>query len=166
MGSYTNTPPTFLAGELPDADKFAEITDFMTAATSALTSWTPTWTNLTVGSGIVTARYRQLGKDFRARLDFTYGSGSAVGTDPTFTLPSGLNLHSDYAALIDPIGDVALADASGADWRGIVTVNGSWSTCTIYYYEGNSNAANVSAGGPFVWTTGDSFSCNLWAELA
>lgn len=31
MGSYTGTVPTFLAGELPDADKFTEISNFMTA---------------------------------------------------------------------------------------------------------------------------------------
>lgn len=65
MGSYTGTVPTFLAGELPDADKLAEVTDLMTAITAARTSYTPVWTsdatNPTMGNTQLTGRYRRLG---------------------------------------------------------------------------------------------------------
>jgi hypothetical protein len=52
------------------------------------TTWTPTLTNLTLGNGTVTARYRQIGKTIEAYFRFALGSTSAVGSGPTFSLPA------------------------------------------------------------------------------
>ncbi len=51
-------------------------------------SWTPTWTVLTVGNGVNASSYIKIGKTIIARIQFTLGSTSSMGTGtPTFTLP-------------------------------------------------------------------------------
>lgn len=53
----------------------------------SMQSWTPTWTNITVGNGVQASNYIQIGKIVIARLSFKLGTTSTVGTAPTFTLP-------------------------------------------------------------------------------
>lgn len=96
MGSYTNTPPTFLAGELPDADKFTEVSNFMIAETAAWTSAAPTWTasagSPSLGNGTLTGRYKRIGKTVDFQLRLTIGSTTTVGTAGafwSFTIPGG-----------------------------------------------------------------------------
>lgn len=96
MGSYTNTPPTFLAGELPDADKFDEVSDYMVAQTAAWTSAAPTWTagagSPSVGNGALAGRHRTIGKTKNFEISLTVGSTTTFGTAGQrweFTLPGG-----------------------------------------------------------------------------
>lgn len=59
-----------------------------TGSTWAWSSWTPTFTTLTVGNGTHASSYIQIGKTVVARLQFTLGSTSAMTTGTvTFTLP-------------------------------------------------------------------------------
>jgi len=54
----------------------------------AWTAYTPTWTNLTVGNGTVTAAYTQIGKTVMGKIHIAAGSTSSItGSVPTFTLP-------------------------------------------------------------------------------
>lgn len=96
MGSYTGTVPTFLAAELPDADKFLEITNYMTAQTAAWTSAAPTWTAFagspSVGNGTLTGRYKKIGKTVHWEIQLIAGSTTTFGTGGTsfqFTIPGG-----------------------------------------------------------------------------
>lgn len=50
-------------------------------------SWTPTYTNLTVGNGTSTARFIQIGKTVFFRLSVVFGTTSAVSGSVTFTFP-------------------------------------------------------------------------------
>lgn len=61
-------------------------------------SWTPTWTNLTVGNGNVVAKYVQTGKKVTCRILFTFGSTSAISGDVAFTLPVTANAGYSGAA--------------------------------------------------------------------
>jgi len=58
---------------------------------TAWTSWTPTWTNITIGNATVNGKYKQIGKTVFARLDVTFGTTSSAittgGTLHSFTLP-------------------------------------------------------------------------------
>lgn len=58
-------------------------------APGAWTSWTPSWTNLTVGSGTTSASYQVTGKTVIAELNFTFGSGSSVGGTVSVAVPTG-----------------------------------------------------------------------------
>jgi len=55
--------------------------------TGGYTTWTPTWTNLTVGNGTQTARYTQIGKTLRFDLKLVFGSTTSISGLPIFTLP-------------------------------------------------------------------------------
>jgi hypothetical protein len=62
---------------------FAEVTDIK----SGWISYTPTWTNLTVGNGTVTAAYKQIGKTVLYRICLIFGTTTSMGTNPFVTLP-------------------------------------------------------------------------------
>ena len=55
----------------------------------AITSWTPTWNNLTVGNGTTIAEYQRIGNLVFCYIQFTLGSTSAVTGDVYFSLPVG-----------------------------------------------------------------------------
>lgn len=56
-------------------------------AEEAWTSWTPTWTNLTVGNGIVNAKYQRIGKTVICKLEITFGTTTSTSGLISFTLP-------------------------------------------------------------------------------
>lgn len=88
MGSYTGTVPALLSGQLPDADKLVEITNLMTALTSAWTTYTPAWTasagTPAIGNGTLTGKYRLIGKTLDFRFLLTAGSTTTFGTAGAF----------------------------------------------------------------------------------
>lgn len=163
MGSYTGTVPTFLAGELPDADKLTEISNFMLAATGAWTTWAPTLTNLTLGNGSVVAKYRRLGQTLDYRFRFIMGSTSAVGTTPSFTLP--FTPHAEYTANAQPLGYGFLTNDNTADYDCSVRLT-SGSTVNIVSLGTLSIHASVTATAPFTWGTLDSIMVTGTIELA
>ena len=111
--------------------------------TVAWATWTPTWTNLTVGSGTVVARYMLIGKAVLWRLKFTYGTGSAVGTNPNFTLPT--NTGPGYAS-DDLFGNGQALDAAIQTY-----------VVGVFHNGGNTARFNgVSATSPFTFASGDS----------
>lgn len=58
-----------------------------TGSSWAWQSWTPTWTNLTVTSSTVTARYIQIGKTVFFRICVVLGGGNVPSGNVSFTLP-------------------------------------------------------------------------------
>lgn len=61
-------------------------------------SWAPTWTNVTVGAGTVTAKYIQDGKTVHFRLNFIL-SGSTISGLIGFSLPVTAATHASTVAL-------------------------------------------------------------------
>lgn len=128
-------------------------------------SWTPTWTNLTVGNGTVTARYTHIGKLYHFNLVFTLGSSSSVGTFASFSLPATAVTSAAQAGIVHFIvNDVGIANydssseiASGATSVGTVIslTNGTW-----------SNTNGVTSTTPMTWASGDSIRAHGWYEAA
>lgn len=86
----------------------------------AWVAWTPTLTNLTLGNGTVVAAYHQVGKLVNIRFLFTLGTTSAVGTDPTFSLPvtpRSLVTQQNFVAVF--------TDAGVAEYSGVGVISGS-----------------------------------------
>lgn len=126
-------------------------------------SFTPTWTNLTVGNGTVVARYVQTGKTVQCRISVVFGTTTTVGGGLTFTLPvtaatyvagHQLGMAKLVAGAAAYLGSVQLNTTSLAD---IVTY-GSASTYV--------NQTGITAAIPGVWATGDIFSLNIAYEAA
>lgn len=151
MGDWTGTVPSFTAGTVVPASDLQTLADELTAVAAAWTSWTPTLTNLTLGNGTQTAKYRRVGKtvDFVWRL--TLGSTSAVGTTPSFTLPVACS--ADYPAY--PAWFGMLTDASTSVKPPAVLNLTSTTTVVLQYFSSLNTAANISSTLPFTWTTSD-----------
>lgn len=89
-----------------------------TDSSFAYASWSPTFTNLTVGNGTVIARYTQIGKMVEAYLYFILGLTSTVGTSPTFTLPVAASSNQIPASGSAIIGN-AIYTPAGSGYDGI-----------------------------------------------
>lgn len=79
-------------------------------------SWSPTLTNLTQGAGgTLSCKYIQMGKTVFFRVKFIMGTGSAVGTNPTFTLP--VTANSDYSVQFPVVGEGNALVAGAANYH-------------------------------------------------
>ena len=137
-----------------------------TGTTWAWQSWTPTWTNLTVGNGTVAAYYARTGKTVCARIRFTMGSTSSMGTNPSFTLP--VTAATEYATQPPAIGIAYVEDASVAGYLGFIRAISDTAAKPAVW---NSSATYVTDGGlgattPFTWATNDFFNGTFMYEAA
>lgn len=125
------------------------------ALTGAWTTWTPTWVNLTVGNGTVTAYYKQVGKTVLFRLNVLFGSTTSISGTPTFTLPvTAIALVGADSATI---ATGKYLDSGTAAYQGLVMLN---STTTGQLQLANASATYLTYGGissttPMTWTTSD-----------
>lgn len=119
------------------------------------TTWSPTLGNLTLGNGSVLARYAQIGKVIHYRFAFTLGSTSAVGTNPTFTLP--VAEVAGYVADA-PLGEVTLRDDGTAVRNGYVRWSSS-GVAMVISWDTNNQQASITSTVPFTWATNDVMSC-------
>jgi len=118
------------------------------------TTWTPTWTNLTVGNGTVVARYGTSGKFVNFAIGIQLGSTSSVSGTIEFTLPKtpkNTTLDIDqyvYTAFLDSGVDIYYGSTElAASTKGVVFAmlsNGTYVSRT-----------GTSATVPFSWTNGD-----------
>jgi hypothetical protein len=119
-------------------------------------TWTPTYSNLTVGNGTVLAQYQRNGDTITWRWKFTLGSTSAMGTNPTVSIP--VAAHAGYSALSDYYGRANALDLGVAIYPGICEYNSStnfilntWNAASTYV-----GTTPYTATVPFTWATGDS----------
>jgi hypothetical protein len=170
MTSWT-TPRTWVAAETVGAttmnshvrDNLNHLSEQISRA--AWTSFTPAWTSLTVGSGTNTGWKAYAGKTTLVRVEFTYGAGSAVGSDPRINFPETAATHLQLL----PVGQALLVDDStSTKYKGLVifnntadaliTVENASGTYVVY--------SSVTATVPFTWTTSDKILLTLAYERA
>ena len=131
---------------------------------SAWQDWTPSYTNLTVGNGTVTARYVKLGRTVHAHFTFTLGSTSTVGTDPTITTP--VPATSAYTIGRNIVG-VGLARDDGGSTH-VVSVRLDSLTVFLPLVHGASGTyatlPKLSATIPFPWAADDTLAFSVTYE--
>jgi hypothetical protein len=120
---------------------------------NAWESWTPTFTNLTVGNGTTTAKFVRIGRTVHFRLRFVFGSTSAMGTSPNFTLP--VTASSEYVIEF-PFGPALYIDAGTKAWEAFCQFNTA-TTGLVRHSDGAGAYTNTTATAPFTWTTSDYF---------
>lgn len=115
-------------------------------------SWTPTWSGLTVGNGINSSTYVQIGKTVHFKIKFTLGSTSAVTGSLTPTLP---------------VTSINYVGGAGLGWVNLSAAGGSWpsiiewaSTTTMQLICLNTASTRLSREAtsstvPATWATGD-----------
>ena len=129
----------------------------------AWTTWTPTYTNLTLGNGNVVARYCQIGKVVFFNFFFTFGSTTSMtAANPTFSLPVAANRSTFfYNGNILDSGTVnysafaeTTAGLTSATWR-VQNVSATYPT-----------TAGCEPTVPMTWTTNDNYQVSGSYEVA
>ncbi len=142
----------------PDADTFSR---------TRWVDWTPSYTNLTVGNGTVTARFVQLGDLVVAHWSFNLGTTSTVGTTPRIAGP--VTPNSNYGTGgTGIIGVARFVDSGTTTHDGAVTVSTASDLVAQVQNVAGTYAVptNISATVPFTWTNGDSMALTVIYEIA
>jgi len=117
-------------------------------------SFTPSWTNLTIGSATVEAAYKKVGKTVNYRVSITFAADTSISGEPIFSLPVP---SITYSSTVHPIGTANLRDTGTTSYMGYVF----WATTTTAKFvvqRGDltyTNIAGISSTIPMTWTTGD-----------
>lgn len=130
----------------------------------AYTTYTPTFTNFSLGNGAITlAKFSQIGKTVYVRLLVTLGSTSTVSGRIGFSLPvtatndnidKAINNAGLLAGAVSAIGFVALGSTTRADLYAILASG----TFTV--------ATNISSTIPGTWAAASTFSSTFTYEAA
>lgn len=129
-------------------------------------SFTPTWTNWTVGTGgsaTNVGTYLQIGKTVFFRVMSILGSsGQSVGSSPYLTLPVTAKSNYVSGSFYSHIGEVLYSDAGVTEYFGRLRIQ---STTTAYLLVSEASASygrmsDVTSTVPFTWGAGDGLS--LW----
>jgi hypothetical protein len=131
----------------------------------AWNSWTPTWTNFTVGNGTVSASYKQIGDTVDIKMIVTLGSTSAVSGDVDFSLP----VTAVSPSSITSIGNTLSRDVSVGNF--IDGRVGTFSATNVKFYTVEVSGSvlrlkALSATSPFTWATGDIMTLSARYEAA
>jgi hypothetical protein len=118
-------------------------------------AWTPTWNNLTLGSGTVSAHYTEIGKTIHYKMTLTWGSGTSASGDVSFTLPK--TISSNNYSNGQPIGTMTIRDASAGWYLGMARAG---STTVAIPILAVTSATYVTITGcssttPMTWAPGD-----------
>lgn len=164
--------------ELPEDDSVATKMPLIIEAFQALadahstgiawSSWTPTWTNLTLGNGVVVAKYQRVGKLIIARLNIVFGTTTSVAGSIIFSLPINRAAFAGTSGLT-PIGHCRLFDTSAPATLEGVIISTAVGTALVGAHD-SSGAYLVGIGTgttvPFTWATGDEISLQIAYEGA
>jgi hypothetical protein len=140
-------------------------------ATVPLQTWTPTYTNITVGNGTVIARYADFGNFVWAYFHFTLGSTSSIGTNATLnSFPVSMALDGGSVNSYQNGSTGKAVDASaGLDYLMLAQIVGAtnfswWSLDAASTYV--RNTTRITATVPFTWATSDELSLSVLARKA
>ena len=173
IDSFTNPSSGDTLDSPSHAAQHTNINDAMVAVQTKLgtgagtigewTSFTPSWTNLTVGNGIQFFYYCVIGDIMFITGAWQLGSTSSIGTGPYFTIPGGYSITGD---------------AVGASKHWDVTFGVFSGYCDTYaplsivqpgaHATGGSFAtfAPLSATVPFTWAPGDVMYLSIFMRVS
>lgn len=131
--------------------------------TGSWTSFTPTWTNLTVGNGTSVGKYLKIGKQVTVFYKVTFGSTSSMGTNPRVTLPvnvaSGSGEFNSLAVTLQESGVGTTFGVAGEYanelYIAVLTASGSFVT-----------AGTINSTNPFTWGASDIIIVQATYEVA
>lgn len=134
----------------------------------AWSSWSPTWTNLTVGNGTVDCKYTQVGKTVIARVSLIFGNTTAITGSVSMTVPVTAITYPGNASVVFPIGVINYLDSGTAQFVG--TIQFSSTTTVLLQVMGAASTyvgpAVLSSSVPMTWTTNDGIFATIIYEAA
>lgn len=168
---------SFVFGEQPSASKWNQLGgndatfDALIGSGTAWSTWSPTYANLTIGNGTSVAKYQQFGKTIHATLSVTFGSTSAMGTNPTFSLPqtaAGTGSYPTASLGAFPIGVLHILDSGTGTFTGTAVMNTTTTALMKVYNAAGTylGPGNIDASNPMVWTTSDAIYSTITYQAA
>lgn len=161
-------PTDVATGDVLTASRYnQDVVENMERIGGAWTSFTPSWTGLTVGNATQTAAYLAAGKLYVVRVQITLGSTSSVA-GAEMTLPDGASLSSGYS-INHLVGSAGYLDSGAALHSGLVSPS-STVTRVRFLTQAVSGTAvvfdTVANIRPFTWATGDILAAQFVFERA
>ena len=153
------SPRTWVASEVVTAAIMnTHVRDNLKAIGDAWTAYTPTFTNLTVGNGTLSASYVQAGKWVTYRGSLIFGTTTAVTGSIIISLP---------ANLLDAASGHPLGWATCRDVSAVLRIPTTAITLDVNDMSFITTAgANVNATVPFTWANTDELRWQITYEAA
>lgn len=136
----------------------------------AWTSWTPTWTGITIGNATVVAKYSQVGKKVTVRVSVVYGSTSNLTGDVAMSLPVTAAVYAGTGNITALAPCIYFDTSVGGVWSGNVAMQ---NTTSVVFRILNAASTYLIIGTlsntiPFgaAWATGDEFATSFTYEAA
>lgn len=130
-------------------------------------TYTPTFSNTTLGSGSTAGRYCIIGKTMVIDGMFTLGAGSAVSGDVMMSMPAGVNVNITLGTRV--VGEATFVDTGTTRYWGRVQVNGGDATVLNIVAEkvdGTYNVrATLAAAVPHTWAATDIMFAHAVVEI-
>lgn len=135
------------------------------------TSYTTTYTNLTIGNGTTVSEYLEIGNLVLVRFLLTFGSTTSISGNVSFNFPVTASTSIDDA----DIGGGLMGNAMLFDLSLVKPINGTpfqlsstlWRISpdieTGTYVNGGGT---IQAATPFTWATGDNVQATFWYRKA
>jgi hypothetical protein len=137
-----------------------EVTAIETDLLKAWTTFTPTWTNVTVGNASVNSgKYLKLGKIVFFRIDLVLGSTSAVTGAISVAFPVTAQVGSSFA--------VARGEAIDASTGDAFELHGRLSSSSVFALlsDNGTKLVNTTGSVPFTWAISDELHLTGWYEI-
>ena len=121
-------------------------------------TWAPTYANLTVASGSVTARYIAVGDLIACHYTLTLGSDTVIGTSPTITTP--VTANAAHTVVKNAVGQAMFDDVGTETLKGAVRLQSTTTFAPVIFIVSGTHMreSDLSATVPLTWTNGDAFS--------
>ena len=138
------SPFPFTAGQVLTAAELNAIGESL--------SYTPTYTNMSLGNGTVTASYVLVQNLLSVVVEFEFGSTSTISGNPAISIPSGLSWTNDSGV----VGGCRLRDEGVANYLGMVQANPNGMLLVGMGASGTySSTQIINATNPFTWGATD-----------
>jgi hypothetical protein len=130
------------------------------------TTWSPTYSNLTIGNGTVTARYQQIGKLVTVFWKLVWGSTTSFTAYPIIALPVAAAQNDILISGVSQLADASAGTIfNGYVWSetgGTAFQPMATNASSTYAYSSYLTANTI----PMTWTTSDVMICRFTYEAA
>lgn len=181
LDTFTNPTATSLLTSPSHSGLHSDINDAVEALETKVgigntvlgtyTTYTPTYSNITIGNATVTAKYCQVNDFVHVTGSIVLGSTTVIGTNPAISM--GFNLDSLYytpTTWFAQIGTASFYDVSaGLMWWGVVTAANNLTQMQLWVQTANTTYVQrqqITATIPFTWATGDEIKWNVYFKKA
>ncbi len=128
-------------------------------------SWTTTFTNITVGDGTLTCKWKAGARQLFFEIDLIFGSTSAVAGDVSLTPPATLS-ETQSSGARPPLGLITILDAGTAVFYGSLNMLSTTSLAIKVYNAAGTylTQSNLSSTVPMTWVATDCLNIQGWIQ--